>query len=103
MEKESISGKVYSINQSFENDSKSITIHVKLDNRDGVKLLPGMYVSALINIGNQLVKAVPVNAVAHAEGKQFIFLFTGTEEGMILIAKKNVMMKVKFSSSKKWK
>lgn len=81
MEKKSISGKVYSINQSFENDSKSITIHVKLNNRDGVKLLSGMYVSALINIGNQLVKAVPVSAVANAEGKQFIFLFTGTEEG----------------------
>lgn len=81
MEKKSISGKVYSINQSFENDSKSITVHVNVNNPDGMKLLPGMYVSALINIGNQLVKAVPVDAIAHAEGKQFIFLFTGIEEG----------------------
>jgi cobalt-zinc-cadmium efflux system membrane fusion protein len=81
MGKKSITGKVYSINQSFENDSKSITVHVKVNNPDGEKLLPGMYVSALINVGNQLVKAVPVNAVAHAEGKQFIFLFTGIEEG----------------------
>ena len=81
MENKPISGKVHSINQSFENDSKSITVHVKVNNPDGAKLLPGMYVSALINVGNQLVRAVPANAIAHAEGKQFIFLFTGIEEG----------------------
>lgn len=47
MGKKSITGKVYSINQSFENDSKSITVHVKVNNPDGEKLLPGMYVSGV--------------------------------------------------------
>lgn len=80
MSNKSIAGTVYSINQSFENDSKSITVHVKVSNPDGVKLLPGMYVSTLINVGNQLVKAVPADAIAHGEGKQFIFLLIGKEE-----------------------
>ncbi|GHS87210.1 hemolysin D [Bacteroidia bacterium] len=76
-----ITGTVYRTNQSFENDSKSIIIHVKIDHSNveakrALPLLPGMYVSALINVGSQTVKAVPSDAIANAEGKQYIFLLT---------------------------
>ena len=38
-----------------------------------------MYVSALINVGNQTVQAVPVDAVVSAEGKQYIFMVVDEE------------------------
>ncbi|MDR0619392.1 MAG: efflux RND transporter periplasmic adaptor subunit [Bacteroidales bacterium] len=77
---EEIHGKVYRINRSFENESKSIIVHVEIDrsskNGNGtgkVTLLPEMYVSAEIEIENALVPAVPESAVVRSEGKKFIF------------------------------
>lgn len=75
-----ITGSIYGINQSFENENKSVIVHAKINNTGSIKLLPGMYVSALINVGNQTVQAVPVDAVVSAEGKQYIFMVTGEEE-----------------------
>ncbi|SDW51292.1 membrane fusion protein, cobalt-zinc-cadmium efflux system [Hydrobacter penzbergensis] len=75
-----IAGIIYGINQSFENENKSIIVHAQINNTGSLKLLPGMYVSALINTGNQNVQAVPVDAVVSAEGKQYMFLLTSDEE-----------------------
>lgn len=75
-----ITGAIYGINQSFENENKSVIVHAKINNTGSIKLLPGMYVSALINVGNQTVQAVPVDAVVSAEGKQYIFMVMGEEE-----------------------
>ncbi len=75
-----ITGSIYGINQSFENENKSVIVHAKINNTGSIKLLPGMYVSALINVGNQTVQAVPVDAVVSAEGKQYIFMVMGEEE-----------------------
>jgi cobalt-zinc-cadmium efflux system membrane fusion protein len=74
-----ITGTIYGINQSFENENKSVIVHAKINNTGGIKLLPGMYVSALINVGNQTVQAVPVDAVVSAEGKQYIFMVVDEE------------------------
>ncbi|MDR1974775.1 MAG: efflux RND transporter periplasmic adaptor subunit [Bacteroidales bacterium] len=73
---EEIHGKVYRINRSFENESKSITVHVAIDRQDKVMLIPGMYVSAEIEVENALVPAVPESAVVRSEGKEFIFVET---------------------------
>lgn len=75
-----ITGTVYGINQSFENENKSVIVHAKINNAGSIKLLPGMYVSALINVGNQTVQAVPIDALVNAEGKTFIFIVSGEEE-----------------------
>jgi cobalt-zinc-cadmium efflux system membrane fusion protein len=75
-----LTGTVYRINQSFEDDSKSIAVQVKINRSETEKLLPGMYVSALINIGNQTVKAVPSDAIANAEGKKYIFVLADKEK-----------------------
>jgi cobalt-zinc-cadmium efflux system membrane fusion protein len=75
-----ITGTIFGINQSFENENKSVIVHAKINNTGSIKLLPGMYVSALINVGNQTVQAVPVDAVVSAEGKTFIFIVSGEEE-----------------------
>ncbi|PRY52458.1 cobalt-zinc-cadmium efflux system membrane fusion protein [Arcticibacter pallidicorallinus] len=69
-----ITGKIYGINKSFENDSKAVIAHARIDNSANKNLIPGMYVSALINVGNQATRAVPLDAVVSAQGKSFIFV-----------------------------
>ncbi|GHT42268.1 hemolysin D [Bacteroidia bacterium] len=76
---QTLTGTVNHTNQSFEDDSKSIIVHVEIDRSQSTKLLPGMYVTALINVGSQTVKAVPTEAIANAEGKQYIFLQTNDD------------------------
>ncbi len=75
-----ITGTIFGINQSFENENKSVIVHAKINITGSIRLLPGMYVSALINVGNQTVQAVPVDAVVSAEGKQYIFMVIAEEE-----------------------
>lgn len=69
-----ITGKIYGINKSFENDSRAVIAHARIDNSANKNLIPGMYVSALINVGNQTTRAVPLDAVVSAQGKHYIFV-----------------------------
>lgn len=69
-----IVGTVSGINKSFEKESKGIIVHAIIDNAITYKLVPGMYVSALINVGSEQVTAVPVDAVVQSEGKNYIFV-----------------------------
>jgi membrane fusion protein, heavy metal efflux system len=41
---------------------------------EDIHLLPGMYVKAVIETGNNLVDALPEDAVVQSEGKNFIFI-----------------------------
>jgi len=74
-----IEGKIYGINKSFEGDSKGVIVHAVI-NKPSKNLIPGMYVTGLINKGSALVPAVPVDAVVHAEGKDYIFIVKGVEK-----------------------
>lgn len=40
-----------------------------------------MYVTALISVGTQLTAAVPVDAVIRFEGKEYIFVLSGSSKG----------------------
>ncbi len=71
-----IQGKIYGINRSFEDESKGIIVHAIVNDPQKYRLIPGMYVTALINIGNQLSDAVPIDAVVHLEGKDYIFILS---------------------------
>lgn len=73
-----IEGKIYGINKSFEDDSKGIIVHAIIEGANTYKLIPGMYVTALIDVGNQQTMAVPADALVRSEGKDYIFI---TEEG----------------------
>lgn len=68
-----ITGIVNGINKSFENESKGVIVHAVINNTAKMNLIPGMYVTALIGVGNQLATAVPVDAVVRSEGRQFLF------------------------------
>jgi cobalt-zinc-cadmium efflux system membrane fusion protein len=69
-----IVGEIYGINQSFENESKAIIAHAVIKNASKLGLIQGMYVSALIDVGNQETSAVPVDAIVKSQGKEFIFV-----------------------------
>lgn len=75
-----ITGRVYGINQSFESENKAVIVHAVIKDGAKYKLIPGMYVSALIKVGNQNVTAVPVDAVVKSEGKEYIFIVDGEHQ-----------------------
>lgn len=72
-----IQGKIYGINKSFEDDSKGIVVHAIIEGANTYKLIPGMYVTALIDVGNQQTLAAPSDALVRLEGKDYIFLVEG--------------------------
>lgn len=70
----SIKGKIFGINKSFSNESKTVAVHAKIDPADAKGLIPGMYVSANINIVNATVPALPKDAVVRNADKYFVFV-----------------------------
>lgn len=68
-----VTGKVFSIGKAFEDQTKSIAVHAEIINNES-KLIPGMYVNALIDIGTNKVKALPTDAVVKADGREYIFV-----------------------------
>ena len=70
----SIKGKIFGINKSFSNESKTVAVHAKIDPADAKGLIPGMYVSANINIVNATVPALPKDAVVKNADKFYVFI-----------------------------
>ncbi|MFZ0598833.1 MAG: efflux RND transporter periplasmic adaptor subunit [Flavobacterium sp.] len=70
----SIKGKIFGINKSFSNESKTVAVHAKIESADAKGLIPGMYVSANINITNATVPALPKDAVVRNADKYFVFI-----------------------------
>lgn len=68
-----IEGEIYSINKSFEGGSKAINVHAKIKNNDQA-LIPGMYVNALIAVGERETTVVPSSAIFTTAGKEFVFI-----------------------------
>lgn len=89
-ENQVITGTINGINKSFENESKGVTVHAVINNKEQKNLIPGMYVTALISTGNRLTSAVPVDAVVRAEGKQFIFIVIAEKDDTITFKKAEV-------------
>jgi cobalt-zinc-cadmium efflux system membrane fusion protein len=70
----SIKGKIFGINKSFSNESKTVSVHAKINPVDAKDLISGMYVSANINITNATVPALPKDAIVRNGDKYFIFI-----------------------------
>lgn len=70
----SIKGKIFGINKSFSNESKTVAVHAKIESADAKGLIPGMYVSANINITNATVPSLPKDAVVRNADKYFVFV-----------------------------
>ncbi|MDR0712090.1 MAG: efflux RND transporter periplasmic adaptor subunit [Prevotellaceae bacterium] len=75
-----LKGEIYEINKSFEDDTKAILAHISIKTKPDTKLLPGMYVAALINTGKQKAAAVPNDAIVSKDGKKYIFVLEDEQE-----------------------
>ena len=73
-------GRVTGINKSFDQQNKSVVVHAVINNAAPLNLIAGMYVSALIETGKQMVSAVPKDAIVKANDKSYIFVFEGIEK-----------------------
>lgn len=76
---EMIEGVIFGINKSFENDTKALTVHAQIKNEHH-ELIPGMYVNALIDVGEQTVTSIVADAVVKSGGKEWIFIVTEAGE-----------------------
>lgn len=77
---ESYSAKVFNIGSSFENESKSISVHCNvIGNKKG--LIDGMNVTAIVSLNNVTTTAVLNDAIVEADGKYYIFVQTDKEAG----------------------
>ena len=76
----SIKGKIFGINKSFSNESKTVAVHAKINPADAKNLISGMYVSANINIKNNTVPALPNDAVVKNGDKYFVYIQEEHEE-----------------------
>ncbi|POS02225.1 cobalt-zinc-cadmium efflux system membrane fusion protein [Flavobacterium croceum DSM 17960] len=70
----SIKGKIFGINKSFSNESKTVAVHAKINPSDAKNLISGMYVAANINITNQTVQALPKDAIVRNGDKYYIYI-----------------------------
>lgn len=75
-----IIGTIFSVGKAFENDTKAVAIHAEIDNK-GEKLISGMYVNALIDLGSNAVFALPLESVIKADGRSFIFVLEKNDSG----------------------
>jgi membrane fusion protein, heavy metal efflux system len=76
----SIKAKIFGINKSFSNESKTVAVHSRILNNNLNGLIAGMYVSANINVMDAYVQAVPKEAVVKDGEKYFIYMEEGEEE-----------------------
>jgi cobalt-zinc-cadmium efflux system membrane fusion protein len=62
---------VYLIGREINSD-RTIQVHCHIDKEDR-ELLPGMYLSALVETGESLVSAIPNETVIDYQGKKYVF------------------------------
>ena len=68
-----ITGTIFNVGKAFESNTKSVAVHADISNEDQ-KLIPGMYVNALIDIESNETDALPLEAIIKADGREFIFI-----------------------------
>lgn len=78
----SIEGRIEDINSAFDDDSRAVKVHVVFTRKPQAKLMPGMFVTGTIAVGEHATDALPDEAIVSMEGKKFVFMQTGaTAEG----------------------
>ena len=69
-----IEGKIYNIGKAMDMESKSVAVHAEIVNNKTKELLPGTFVTALVNVGGQFVDALPEAAVVRAGENEYVFI-----------------------------
>lgn len=67
--------RIYSIGSSFENDSKTISVHANVTgNKTG--LIDGMNITGIVSLDKSTTPAIPSEAIVEADGKYYVFVKT---------------------------
>lgn len=67
--------RIYSIGSSFENESKTISMHCEvIGNKSG--LIDGMNITGIVSLDKSTTPAVPTEAIVEADGKFYVFIQT---------------------------
>lgn len=77
--KSEVTAKIFSIGKSFEPGTKTVIVHADIENVPET-LIPGLYVNALVHIGEKTVDALPNEAIIKADGREFIFILEDAHE-----------------------
>ena len=72
-----ITGHIYALNQYFNDGTKAVAAHVRLDRTNDARLFDGMYVEGLIATGTQQCDALPSSAIVTMDGKNYVFMLNG--------------------------
>ncbi|GEN74984.1 hemolysin D [Chryseobacterium hagamense] len=66
---------IYSIGSSFENDSKTISVHASVTgNKTG--LIDGMNITGIVSLNKTVTPAIPDEGIVEADGKFYVFVQT---------------------------
>ncbi|WBV60656.1 efflux RND transporter periplasmic adaptor subunit [Chryseobacterium camelliae] len=72
--------KIYSIGSSFENESKTISVHANVTgNKEG--LIDGMNITGIVSLDKSVTPAIPNEAIVEADGKYYVFVQTDKKSG----------------------
>ena len=74
-----LKGTVSEISQYFDDETKSLIVHVHIDNTSKTRLIDGMYCTGTIYTGSQELEVLPNEAIVHVDGKPCIFVLNRTE------------------------
>ncbi|UMQ42399.1 efflux RND transporter periplasmic adaptor subunit [Chryseobacterium sp. Y16C] len=67
--------KIYSIGSSFENESKTISVHANVTgNKEG--LIDGMNITGIVSLDKSVTPVIPNEAIVEADGKYYVFVQT---------------------------
>ena len=72
-----LTGTVAFITAALDNESKSASVHINLDDTSAPGLLPNMFVSAAIHTGEQTCDAVPDEAIVMSANRRYVFVSLG--------------------------
>jgi RND family efflux transporter MFP subunit len=67
--------KIYSIGSSFENESKTISVHANVTGNK-IGLIDGMNITGIVSLDKSTTTAIPNEAIVEADGKYYVFVQT---------------------------
>ncbi|WP_415324906.1 efflux RND transporter periplasmic adaptor subunit [Chryseobacterium sp. MMS23-Vi53] len=66
---------IYSIGSSFENESKTISVHANVTGNK-LGLIDGMNITGIVSLDKSTTPAIPTDAIVEADGKYYVFVQT---------------------------
>lgn len=69
-----IKGTIATLGKSMDEHTKSIAVYAEIKNNKRQELIPGIFVNALLYVGNRTASAAPTEAVVRSGEKQYVFI-----------------------------